>query len=448
MALSPILQELLGQQAEAAQAAPATPTPNISNFIAGLMAPLDTTPSPLMKASERKASLASPKTTVTPRKATPMKKKEAEVTSVAPKTEDISSVSDVVQKDTTDRTIDMYKRLAALRAGAQPGQTVTQKVFTNLVPEKTDFETAINQALDMEAAAMPEYTQSMEDNKYAQGVAKTLLQEKMANPYRNVDLEAIDKLSASLLGAKPLGMKNAPSPQEELTSLAAMNKLKQAYEQFKAKEVGDYGTRILTPYNVGGAGFTVPQPQQPRVGARAPQPKEIRAIEMDKYTNEVQQARDLTAKGNQILAVLDEAKNIPITDWRGHLRLMQEYDRLVNEVRTSNKEARGFGAAFSALENKLNSASLPGNYSKAVAERKANVGSTVKNLTNFINQASALAEEKSKAAYSAYTRPGEKEHLDIRIKGYQAEAAAGSGAKPVPPDIQAIFDKAAKGVKK
>lgn len=444
MALSPILQELLGQQAEAAQAAPATPTPNISNFIAGLMAPQDTTPSPLMKASERKESLSNKKTTVTPKRPAPLKKKEEAPAAVA-KEEIIPSISDIAAKDTTDRAKDVYKRLGELRQDAKPGQTVSEKLFANLVPKKTDFDKALSQALDMEAAAIPEYQQSMEDNKYTQGIAKTLLQEKMANPYRGVNLERMDKLSAALMGAKPLGMQNEPSPQEELTSLAAMNKLKQAYEQFKAKEVGDYATRILTPYNVGGAGFTVPQPSQPRAEAK---PKEVRAIEIDKYTNEIQMARDLYAKGNEILAVLDEAKNVPITDVMAHYKLKQKYDRLVNEVRTSNKEARGFGAAFSALENKLNSASLPGAYMKAVAERKLNAGSRVDNLTSFINQANALAEEKSKASYSAYTRPGEKEHLDIRTRGYQAEAAAGSGAKTVPSDIQALFDKAAKGVKK
>jgi uncharacterized protein YaaW (UPF0174 family) len=441
MALSDIMQSLLGQQAEAAQ--PATPTPDMTKFMAGLMAPQDTTPSPLMKAQERPKSLSNPQITAKPKKKTPLQtKKEEKPSDVKPAAEAPVEIAKPVLDPTTlaatdsvSRLNEMRKKFAELTAIGSPGESLTQKQFTNLVPNDVDFNRAVNQGLNMEAAAMPEDVLNTEQNRYVQDTAKKLLEEKMASPYRNVDLERMDKLSAALMGAKALGMKNEPSPQEELMSLAKMNQLKQAYDQFKAKEVGDYTTRILTPYNVGGATYTVPQPPAPRTGGK---PKEVRGPEITKAAEAGRKALETQGYVQQMAELLKKPWSYENSS---------KYDTLVNNVVNRVKELEKYGANFSGIEQTLSRANMPASYNLAKIQGSAGMFNKAATLEAFGQSLGEKGVQERKNLDLVYTRPGEPQFVNQVFEGTKSVSQAGKIVKEVPKNIKDILDKV-KGGKK
>lgn len=114
-----------------------------------------------------------------------------------------------------------------------------------------------------------------EDKAMNSEILKSAMQDylkKASNPYRGVDLENIDRMTASTFGGKLQGMKNVPEPTNEFNQVVGAKNAIQALKQGNAKEVMDYMQTILKPQNLGAFDFSnkpLPKPAGGRTAAQA-----------------------------------------------------------------------------------------------------------------------------------------------------------------------------------
>jgi hypothetical protein len=114
-----------------------------------------------------------------------------------------------------------------------------------------------------------------EDKAMNSEILKSAMQDylkKASNPYRGVDLENIDRMTASTFGGRLQGMKNVAEPTNEFNQVVGAKNAIQALKQGNAKEVMDYMQTILKPQNLGAFDFSnkpLPKPAGGRTAAQA-----------------------------------------------------------------------------------------------------------------------------------------------------------------------------------
>lgn len=114
-----------------------------------------------------------------------------------------------------------------------------------------------------------------EDKAMNSEILKAAMQDylkKASNPYRGVDLENIDRMTASTFGGRLQGMKNVAEPTNEFNQVVGAKNAIQALKQGNAKEVMDYMQTILKPQNLGAFDFSnkpLPKPAGGRTAAQA-----------------------------------------------------------------------------------------------------------------------------------------------------------------------------------
>ena len=221
-----------------------------------------------------------------------------------------------------------------------------------------------------------------EDKAMNSEILKSAMQDylkKASNPYRGVDLENIDRMTASTFGGRLQGMKNVPEPTNEFNQVVGAKNAIQALKQGNAKEVMDYMQTILKPQNLGAFDFS--NKPLPKPGGRTA----AQAQNADKY-------------------VLDtyrkiEDKNAPVLQKFGQLR--------------ENLKLGTMSAVKSSLPILAKTVgSDVGNIALAEAERymPSTLGMTFSNLLSYLESRPDYQVPKDTvAAIQAYVNVAEKE---------------------------------------
>ena len=108
---------------------------------------------------------------------------------------------------------------------------------------------------------------------------------KKENPYLGVDLENIDRMTASTFGGKLQGMKNVTEPTNEFNQMVGAGHYIQAQDALKAKETMDYAKAMLSPKLQYTYGAQTPPPIKPNAGSGIARER-LNATLEDKMRNE------------------------------------------------------------------------------------------------------------------------------------------------------------------